>query len=279
MKKTKIIVPALGMLLLSTAASVTGTVAWFAANAQVTATGMQISAKTNTTFLLVSHANTGDTAPANADAIQAENDGAGYTDIAFSAEAKEVLPVAPASALTVATYYQAGDSEVTAGTKQIGDLKTASSKTDYVAGANATDPAYWYTMAGTNPTSTGYVGVANSEVDVTANAFNAVNGYVLKYTLYFTIADGANPASNLLVDSITMTGDSAIRCLVVGSAGSALYSASSNTPSIPLISSLNSTTVSSLRLYMWYDGNYSTIYTQNASNLLAGTFGLTFKVS
>ena len=51
MKKTKIIIPALGLLLLSTAASVTGTVAWFAANATVTATGMTVSAKSDSVFL------------------------------------------------------------------------------------------------------------------------------------------------------------------------------------------------------------------------------------
>lgn len=45
MKKTKIIVPALGVLLLSTAASVTGTVAWFSMNNFVTATGMNVTAK------------------------------------------------------------------------------------------------------------------------------------------------------------------------------------------------------------------------------------------
>ena len=45
MKKTKILVPAMGMLLLSTAASVTGTVAWFSANNAVTAQGMQLKAK------------------------------------------------------------------------------------------------------------------------------------------------------------------------------------------------------------------------------------------
>ena len=53
MKKTKIIIPTLGLLLLSTAASVSGTVAWFAMNASVTATGMQISAKSNSVFLLI----------------------------------------------------------------------------------------------------------------------------------------------------------------------------------------------------------------------------------
>ena len=45
MKKTKVIIPALGILLLSTAASVTGTVAWFSMNAEVTANGMQVKAK------------------------------------------------------------------------------------------------------------------------------------------------------------------------------------------------------------------------------------------
>ena len=44
MKKTKIIIPALGMLLLSTAASVTGTVAWFSMNSDVTASTMSVKA-------------------------------------------------------------------------------------------------------------------------------------------------------------------------------------------------------------------------------------------
>ena len=51
MKKTKLIIPAMGLLLLSTAASVTGTVAWFSMNAEVTATGMQITAKSDSIFL------------------------------------------------------------------------------------------------------------------------------------------------------------------------------------------------------------------------------------
>ncbi len=58
MKKTKVIIPALGMLLLSTAASVTGTVAWFAANASVTATGMNITASTDSEFLVISRTST-----------------------------------------------------------------------------------------------------------------------------------------------------------------------------------------------------------------------------
>ena len=46
MKKTKILVPALAVLALGMAASVTGTVAWFAANNVVNANGMQIQSTT-----------------------------------------------------------------------------------------------------------------------------------------------------------------------------------------------------------------------------------------
>ena len=53
MKKTKILVPAAGLLLLSTAASVTGTVAWFASQSMVTATGMSVTAKSDSAFLLI----------------------------------------------------------------------------------------------------------------------------------------------------------------------------------------------------------------------------------
>ena len=58
MKKTKIIIPALGMLLLSTAASITGTVAWFSMNTTVTATGMQVQAKAQA-GLVISNASNG----------------------------------------------------------------------------------------------------------------------------------------------------------------------------------------------------------------------------
>lgn len=52
MKKTKVIIPALGILLLSTAASVTGTVAWFSMNSEVTASGMNLKAKAENGILI-----------------------------------------------------------------------------------------------------------------------------------------------------------------------------------------------------------------------------------
>ena len=52
MKKSKIIVPALGLLLLSTAASVSGTVAWFTANSVTSITGMSFTTKVSSNLLI-----------------------------------------------------------------------------------------------------------------------------------------------------------------------------------------------------------------------------------
>lgn len=59
MKKTKVIIPALGLLVLSTAASVTGTVAWFSANNSVNVTGMTVTTQVKGN-LLIAQSNTSD---------------------------------------------------------------------------------------------------------------------------------------------------------------------------------------------------------------------------
>ena len=65
--KSKVIIPALAMIALSTAASATGTVAWFAANGAVSVSGLQVGIKNDNVFLLVSKTNT------DAEDIQEEN--------------------------------------------------------------------------------------------------------------------------------------------------------------------------------------------------------------
>ena len=52
MKKSKIIIPALAMLVMSTAATVTGTVAWFTMNTTAKAEGMVVSAKTSGSLII-----------------------------------------------------------------------------------------------------------------------------------------------------------------------------------------------------------------------------------
>ena len=60
MKKTKVIIPALGLLVLSTAASITGTVAWFSANNAVSVSGMTVTTQVKGN-LLIATSNSSDT--------------------------------------------------------------------------------------------------------------------------------------------------------------------------------------------------------------------------
>lgn len=59
MKKSKILVPAVALLALSTAAATTGTVAWFSANTTVSGSGMQVQCVT-AKDLVISNAQNGD---------------------------------------------------------------------------------------------------------------------------------------------------------------------------------------------------------------------------
>ena len=229
-------------------------------NTTVTVTGLQITAKSDTTYLLISRANTLGTAPANAAAIQAENSGLGFTSVAVEGSSA-VFPVAPASAVTE------------------GSSGTHTNLTG--SGANPAN-LYWYTMVGTDPTSSGYVGIEHSEKNVTAivnsDSTTYVSDYVLKKTFYFTIANGANNAANLMVDTITFTdSDPAVRCLVVGTNGYEIFS-TTGTGTTVFENTLNSTTVYKVDVYVYYDGNASTIYTNNLA-ILKGDINITFKVT
>ena len=100
MKKTKIIIPALGLLLLSTAASVTGTVAWFAANATVTATGMEITAKTDSVFLEIKGSEDNSFGTVGHNAVDAE---------VFPVAHETISTVAGIESFTNNWYYQYSD--------------------------------------------------------------------------------------------------------------------------------------------------------------------------
>ncbi len=71
MKKTKIVVPALAVLLLSTAASVSGTVAWFSMNTSINVTGMTVTTKVSSNLQIAE--DNYDTEYSNEDLPQARN--------------------------------------------------------------------------------------------------------------------------------------------------------------------------------------------------------------
>ncbi len=71
MKKTRILVPALAILALGMAASVTGTVAWFSMNTQVQADGMRISSVTSKSLMISLNQDSGYTTAVTVDATKA----------------------------------------------------------------------------------------------------------------------------------------------------------------------------------------------------------------
>ena len=198
MKKTKIIIPALGLLLLSTAASVTGTVAWFAANATVSATGMQVTAKSDSVFLEIS----------------GSHDSGVYSDVGTADIDAELFPVSHEDwsdvadiedfDLAVADTYDNWYYRYSKATDDANDNVTAkqyiSSFADYVATTSfsvklhtgSADKAYdLYVSSVTIPANKGiHVVIAGAD------------GYVELDTTAATIAFDA---SDILVDEVTQT--------------------------------------------------------------------------
>lgn len=251
MKKAKIIIPALGMLLLSTAASITGTVAWFSMNTQVTATGMQVTAKSDNTFLLISATNT------TAETIQAENK----------------ITVALTVDDTAAKVYPSKPMEE--GEVGVGNLfPDGTAVTDT---ATAADPTNWYTANSADPTS--------STMDTnSANPLVSFAGYVITKKVYLTVAEGANAANNLKVTpTITAKGGKtidAVKILVTTSDGGFATLTSSGTSKDIKGANTNLTdiTVLTVNIYIYYDGSVASVYTNNAVNLDGANISLAFNV-
>lgn len=117
MKKTKVIIPALGMLLLSTAASVTGTVAWFSMNNNVTAKGMNIKAKAE-----------------NGIVIAATADSATWSDDA-TATHNAAINVYPTSTIDATTWCHSNSNSATVATSSGGySMLTISNDSENGAG-------------------------------------------------------------------------------------------------------------------------------------------------
>ena len=265
MKKTKIIIPTLGLLLLSTAASVSSTVAWFSMNKSVTANGLQITAKSDDTFLLISKTNS------TASAIQTE----GLKAVSLVEESASIYASAPcltsgeASALNTTTGKKVGEEAITVAGAQVTNLATAEVFTN------------WYTANAAAPTASAKE--ANSERQLTA-----FTNYVIVETLYLTVASGSNPANNLkLTPTITQVGEgadvTAVKFLIATSDNGFYAVSNANNGSELDIKGSNTnitdSTVLTVKVFAYYDGNESVVYTKNIANLTGATIDLSFSVT
>ena len=230
----KQLMAAIAMVVVAAVALSSSTYAWFASNNTVSAEGANIAVTSDVATLLISRDKT------TASEIQAQNKT--IVDLSTS----DATKLKPAQHGTVSG----------AGSSQTITAITAGD------GVTAFD---WYTQDAESATApTGKVGSA------TQLAGDDFGEYVLKYDLYMTVAKNSNPVKDIKVSAATLTGDTAVKALIVGETNSVEFSGSSNTPS----SILNGTNVSltdaevlHVELYIFYDGTAENIYTNNIPNI------------
>ena len=156
MKKTKIIIPALGMLLLSTAASVSGTVAWFSMNNSVTVQGMTVTTNVSSNLL-----------------IAETNQEANYTE---ALQQSRDAVIEPASTIDGKNFYY------TTSAKGDGDAK----EDDYEPYSEATSQAH--AAAG----KTAYDNAFNSAYGFTSVSTSNVCYAYVDYSFYIKATSAAN---------------------------------------------------------------------------------------
>ena len=266
MKKTKVIIPALGMLLLSTAASITGTVAWFSANNTVTASGMNIQATSGSAYLVISEEESG-TYDTDAAAM-----------ILAPASGTALKLVTPLNVASNVNYY-ATQSDASAEPA----VTTTPSKFTNAASvlwgtANSSDPSL--VQASNVPMLVGGTGFDNGTV---AN-------YVQSSELWFKILPGNVNSTNLRCSQVTFSaGTNSIaasgRALIVSETGKyQLFKlVNGNVVSAELGSDSAllaevTTTAQKLTCFFYFDGTDDAAYTNNATDLTGVTANFTFRV-
>jgi len=127
----------------------------------------------------------------------------------------------------------------------------------------------WYYMTSNDPSS--YVG-SGAQKDITSSAMDK---YVLVNEFSLTVAKGSNNLSNLQVKTVTISGDVAVKVLVAGSEGSEEFAGTGEGHNV-LCSTLTDSTVENVKIYIYWDGDHSDVYTNNIANLENTTVTVTF---
>ena len=233
----KKLIPAICMTLIAAFMLASSTFAWFSMNKQVTATGMQVTAKSDSVYLLISQEKT------TASEIQTE----GQITQAITVAKPQVYPSAH---------------------------KTLTKTSD------ATTVGNWYYKVADAPGASASTGVEN--------ALTTFENYVIRQTLYITLAAGSNNAANLKVSAAitsngTATGSSKTLepVKVVVTTGDAYVELDSAhlSSDVVLAATLTATTVITVDVFIYYDGNNESVYTNNVTNLDGAKIDLTFTVA
>ena len=258
------IVSAAAMLAVSASMLATSTYAWFSMNTTVTVTAMQVNVQSNDTFLLI-----GDNTQNTYSAIQ------------------DVTPAQRTVAMTVAdgdaSVYPSKPKEASEiGTGKL--FETGTPVTDY---ASAATQANWYTANNGNPAAS--TDSVKNQTSLTSANFS---DYVIKKTVYLTLAEGAQDAENLTVtptislksgQTAPTTDIFAVKVLVFTDGNNIVTLDSSMTTAQNLHATANTTltdtSVVAVDIYIYYDGSESIVTTNDIASLAAADISLQFDVT
>lgn len=247
MKKFKKLIPALCMLLVSAVLVGTSTYAWFSMNDQVTAAGLQVTAKTDQPYLII---------------------GTGENDTV--AELQALPKQDPAKGNTVDLDVSDIDAKV---------KPVAHETLDNAAAAATADNWYWYNAEKT--------GASAPKQDAEKKKLTDVTGYVITRTVYMTIVKDTPQLSDIKAEvKITAnetdkTIDAAKVLLAVyndtADKGTEEFDKAKTASTSLKTGTVTDATVVKVIIYIYIDGADASIYTDNAANLGTAKIDITFK--
>lgn len=249
MKKLKKLIPAFCMLLVSVAMLGTSTFAWFSMNKEVKATGMQITAKSDSVYLLIMEGEK------TAQEVQTNN------SASAAATNPENTAMLPAAHETIAKTEDAEAKE-----------------------ADTTTYSNWYYQTAAKPTeSTAETPTAKTKLTTTS-----FKQYVLEYTYTITLAKGSLEQGKLTATAKITAQNSAtgtdktiepVKVLVTTTQKAAEFTTTNMATAQDLYAgSITDTTAIVVKVYIYLDGANEKVYTNNITNLDGAKIDLTFNV-
>jgi hypothetical protein len=239
-KASRKLLPAIAMLAMSATMLATSTYAWFSMNKDVTLTGMSVTAKSDSTFLLVK------------------------AGTATASEIQTAKLIEDDAVTASAVLYPAAHDNITEASTGYSDIEAAD---DTVA----TDKDIWYYRYNRNPAAS-----TDNMTDITYVPVANFGEYVLLNEFSLTVADGSNNLSDLRVKScsITTAGDQAVKVLVAGANGCQEFSGAGTAAdyddadsNVLQTAAVTSSGVSTVKVYVYWDGNDADVYTNGIADL------------
>ena len=242
MKKTRKLIPAIAMLLVSLIVMSSASFAWFSMNKQVTATGMQVTAKSNATYLLI-----GD-------------------DSDKAAVEKKDLAGAALTNTHAAAYATIGNDAKTC-------YPTAYSADAGTLNGHTTAAGKWYT------TSSDKQDTAVSGTGAITEVTLGDGKYMLTYKMYLTLSkDSEAYTGNVKITPKFSSADAAIKAYVTINGENTVFDSTETAFTTTGDVTITGSTAVEVVAYVYVDGNSTNVYSDYVAggNTITGQLNLQF---